>query len=207
MLVLHGANPRGGRVITAALSGLAEPAVPPRSLRGRVAGLVAPTRRAQSWNFAFAGVTAAALALLIFSIWAAQRSNGVRRQLESVRNERDQLRAAVETLSASQIRAVQFGRENMPHGRVFVTAGRGLVFVGADLPSVPFDRTLELWLIPNQGAPRPAGLFRPDPSGQSVHVSSTPVDLAQTKAIAISIEPRQGSGAPTTKPILIVPLG
>jgi anti-sigma-K factor RskA len=82
------------------------------------------------------------------------------------------------------------------------------VFVGSQLPSLGSDQTFELWLVPASGAaPRPAGLFRPDRSGNSVHVSSTAVDASTTKAVAVSIEPRAGSSAPTTKPIVVVPLG
>ncbi|MGI9070002.1 MAG: anti-sigma factor domain-containing protein, partial [Bryobacteraceae bacterium] len=91
-------------------------------------------------------------------------------------------------------------------GRVLVSPTGGLVFVGSQLPVLPGDRTFELWLIPAKGAPQPAGLFRPNPSGESVHISPVAVDASNTSAVAVSIEPRQGSTAPTTKPILVVPL-
>jgi hypothetical protein len=38
-------------------------------------------------------------------------------------------------------------------------------------------------------------------------VSQTPVDVSRIAAIAVSVEPRAGSAAPTTKPFIIVPLG
>jgi hypothetical protein len=131
----------------------------------------------------------------------------IREQLIEVRDERNRLRAVMQVLSRSDTRVVQFGRaENAPHGRVFVNGAGGLVFVGSDLPALASNRTFELWLIPKKGAPQPAGLFRPNTSGESVHVSPVRVNASATAAVAVSVEPQQGSSAPTTKPILVVPL-
>jgi anti-sigma-K factor RskA len=107
----------------------------------------------------------------------------------------------------AQTRAVQFGAaDDAPHGRVFVQPGTGLVFVGSNLPSLPQDRTFEFWIVPPDGTPRPAGLFQPDQSGSAVHIYRFPAPLAQKTAVAVSVEPSQGSSSPTTKPFIIVPL-
>ena len=192
---------------TSALSALAEPVKPPNALRHRVLSSVAPAKQSRTWAFGLAGLSAACIALAAFSLWSSGEMQKTREQLTAMRGERDELRSAIQLLTRSDTRAVQFGQtENAPHGSVLVSRTGGLVFVGSQLPVLPGDRTFELWLIPAKGAPQPAGLFRPNPSGESVHISSVPVDASNTAAVAVSIEPPQGSTAPTTKPILIVPL-
>jgi anti-sigma-K factor RskA len=191
----------------AAMSALAEPVKPPNALRERVLSSVRPARRSRSWIPALAGLSAACVALIALSLWSSAEMRRTREELSAVTGERDELRSALEVLTRSDTRAVQFGRaENAPHGRVVVNRAGGLVFVGSQLPALPKDRTFELWLIPAKGGPQPAGLFRPNSSGDSVHISPVPVDTSRVNAVAVSIEPRQGSSAPTTKPIIVVPL-
>lgn len=198
--------------LTAALAGTAEPVSPPSSLRERVIASVRPAKvppakPASRWIFAVTMLSAACLALVIFSIASQVTTRKMQQRLSALLQERDQLRSAVEILSRPETRSVQFGRtENVPHGRVLVSRNRGVVFVGSQLPQIGANQTFELWLIPNTGAPKPAGLFRPNEAGDSVNVSPT-VAEATTKAVAVSIEPRQGSSAPTTTPILVVPVG
>ncbi|MGI8959736.1 MAG: anti-sigma factor, partial [Bryobacteraceae bacterium] len=198
---------RGALQTTAAMSALAEPVKPPKALRDRVLSSVTPAKRSRNWTFALAGLSAACVALAALSLWSTTEMQRMRQQLSTVRIERDELRSAIEVLTRSDTRAVQFGRaENVPHGRVLVNRTGGLVFVASQLPALPGDKTFELWLIPAKGAPQAAGVFRPNPAGESVHISPVPVDASNTAAVAVTVEPHQGSTAPTTKPILVVPL-
>lgn len=195
--------------LAAALAGVAEPVKPPARLRERVIASVKPPKRATHWMFAVAGLSAACVALLVFSLWSRNELGAMRNQLAAVRRERNELRSAVEILSKPETRAVAFGKAaNAPHGRVLVNRTGGLVFAGSQLPAVASDRTFELWLIPaaKGAAPQPAGLFRPNASGDSVAVSSISVDTSRIAAVAVSVEPAEGSSAPTTTPILLVPL-
>lgn len=192
---------------TPLLAGMAERKEPPASLRDRIVARVAPVRRSRNWAPAVAALAAACIALLVFALWSSIEMSSMRDRLAALTSERDQLQAALEILSKSDTRSVQFGRtENVPHGRVFVNRRGGLVFVGLQLPHLASNRTFELWVVPQTGAPSPAGLFRPNAAGDSVNVSSLAIDPARTKAVAVSIEPREGSSAPTTTPILVVPL-
>ncbi len=217
---------------TALLAGIAEEKQPPAKLRDRVLASVAPARRGRNWAPFVAGLAAACIALLVFSLWSRRQMSTMRKQvtvltnqagelrnevaaltiereqLAATRVERNQLRTALDIVSRPGTRAVQFGKaENVPHGRVFSNSRGGLLFVGSRLPRLAANRSFELWIIPKSGAPRPAGVFRANASGDSVHVSSAAIDPSQTKAVAVSVEPRQGSSAPTSTPIIVVPLG
>lgn len=195
------------RVVTAAMSGLAEAVEPPARLHRRVIASVKPDRPKSNWLFAVAGLSAACAALLVFALWTAGATRSYQAQVATLEAERNQLREAVEILSRSETKTVQFGLADQPHGRVFVNRNRGLVFVGSRLPALPQDRIFQLWLIPGKGAPESAGLFRPNAAGDFVKVRREAVNTTRIQAVAVSVEPPGGSLAPTTKPVLIVPLG
>ncbi|WP_051701604.1 anti-sigma factor domain-containing protein [Mycetocola saprophilus] len=71
----------------------------------------------------------------------------------------------------------------------------------SDLPALGKDRVLELWLIDGSGA-RAAGTFTPGDSG----VTWTLLDgtLNPGDSVGMTVEPKGGSKAPTTDPILVV---
>ncbi len=194
-------------VVTSAMSGMAEEQKPPSRLRHRVLASVRPETRNRGWLFAVAGLSTACAALVALVLWSVDSVRSYRAEVANLQTERNQLREAVEILSKSETRTVQFGLANQPHGRVFVNRNRGVVFVGSDLPQLASDRTFQLWLIPSTGAPQSVGLFRPNTAGDFVSVRREPVDTARIHAVAVSVEPSGGSPAPTTKPVLIVPLG
>ena len=89
-------------------------------------------------------------------------------------------------------------------GRVFVSPGKGVVFIGASLPRIDSGKTFELWVIPAKGNPVPAGLFRSQPDATAVFVRPGPVENAA--AIAVTVEPEGGSPQPTTTPFIVTKL-
>jgi anti-sigma-K factor RskA len=192
---------------TSAMGGVAETAKPPKRLRKRVLEAVAPRPNLAAWKFWVGALAAACIVLLSTIVWKTNTVSALRDQISGLTQERDQLRSVVVLLSKPETKTVQFGiADNKPHGRVFINANGGVVFVGTDLPQVGTDKTLELWVIPKTGAPQPAGLFRPDASGDSVNVWKQPIDLAQMQAVAVTVEPKEGSPKPTTQPFLVVPV-
>lgn len=197
----------GAAGLEASLASLSDPVTPPARLRRRVLAAIRPAPEpVRTWSLAPFAWAAACLALLAFAIATRLSMSNLQQRLTTVAEEREQLRAAVQILSRPDTRTIEFGTtENVPHGRVLVTRNGGVVFVGSELPHIAGDRTFELWLIPAAGAPQPAGLFRAGGSGEAVNVSPVHAD-ASTKAVAVTIEPRQGSSAPTSKPFLVVPL-
>jgi len=195
------------RVLTSSLASLAPPAEPPKELRQRVLSFARPRKQSASWLYAFAA--AAVLAILLFG-WGYQQlvaKRALTSEMAELRRERNALRSAVAILSESDTRTVQFGaNQGVAHGRVFVSGNGGVVFVGSQLPELAANRTFELWLIPRQGNPQPAGVFKANAAGVSVDVLTQAVDTASIAAVAVSVEPDSGSPQPTTKPILVIPV-
>ena len=194
--------------LMAAFASVAEPVEPPNYLRNRVLSNIAPAapRQSKNWLAGLLALGAACAALLVFCILLGNQVGNLRSQLGATVRERDELQAALKVLSRSETRTVQFGRANQPQGRVFVNRTGGLVFAGSRLPQLANNRTFQLWLVPPTGAPRAAGLFQADANSDAVRVSSVQVDPANTAAVAVSVEPTGGSPAPTTTPIIVVPL-
>jgi hypothetical protein len=91
-----------------------------------------------------------------------------------------------------------------PQGKaIYVQSSGKLLFVASDLPALPDDKAYELWLLPSTGNPVPAGVFRPDPKGSGVVVNPPLSAGVSAKGFAITVEPKQGSAAPTTKPMMV----
>jgi anti-sigma-K factor RskA len=91
-----------------------------------------------------------------------------------------------------------------PQGQaIYVQSSGKLLFVASDLPALPDDKAYELWLLPSAGNPAPAGVFRPDAKGCGVVVNPPLNAGVSAKGFAITVEPKQGSAAPTTKPVMV----
>ncbi|MGA8430038.1 MAG: anti-sigma factor [Candidatus Sulfotelmatobacter sp.] len=94
-----------------------------------------------------------------------------------------------------------------PQGKAFYLKNRrSLVFLASNMPALPAAKAYELWLIPTQGAPIPAGVFKPDSHG-SATVTNPPLPAgAEAKAFAITVENEAGATTPTM-PIVMMGAG
>jgi hypothetical protein len=92
-----------------------------------------------------------------------------------------------------------------PEAHAAYIASKGaLVLVASHLNSLAAGKTYELWLLPAQpnGAPIPAGTFKPDAQGNaSVVLPTIPAGVA-AKGFGVTIEPDGGSAAPTPPIVL-----
>jgi hypothetical protein len=94
-----------------------------------------------------------------------------------------------------------------PQGKALYLSNRGsLVFLASNLPPLPSEKAYELWLIPKQGAPIPAGVFRPDSHGSATVVNPPLNAGTEAKAFAITIENAAGATSPTM-PIVMMGAG
>src|SRR6266481_4189615 len=81
-----------------------------------------------------------------------------------------------------------------PQGKAFYLREKsGLVFVANNLAPLPPDKIYELWLIPRNGAPIAAGLFRPDAKGNATVVNPAGLPAGvEAKTFAVTLEPATG---------------
>lgn len=189
---------------TAASLGSAAAAPAPPSLRSDVLAAIdvtrqdpAPTRLAAQRRRPLAVLSAAAALVILVAGFgvAIARLNA---ELEETRTRAAEVAAVLTADDAELITVTGSAGEQ---ARIITSAEHGrTVFVGNDLQPVPSDKTLELWLINEDGA-QPAGLFTPDEDGRAVHV--VPRDLAGVDAVGVTVEPAGGSPQPTTDPFLL----
>jgi len=91
-----------------------------------------------------------------------------------------------------------------PAARAVYLASRGaLILQASNMQPLPPNKTYELWVIPMQGAPIPAGTFRPDTSGSGSVVMPPMIPPGTAaKAFAITIENEGGASTPTMPIVL-----
>lgn len=183
---------RSAAATAAAMSGAVKEVEPPKHLRSRVVGLVAP---APKRIFVFLPwAVSALLALAIVSV----ALTGRKEQSPDTAN----LAQALTIINDPVAKDVTFG-DPAARGRVFV-GSKGVVLIAAHLPKLEMNRTFELWLIPAAGNPIPAGTFHGETDNSAVYVY--PGQTANAAAVAVTVEPNGGSAQPTTKPFIVTKL-
>jgi len=156
---------------------------------------------------------AAATALALFFLLTRQNvmlRQQVNRLESSSANRQQQLLQARQLISAlsgpeaDHFLLVASKAPPQPQGRAVYLAKSGtLVFLASNMPLLPPEKTYQLWLIPVSGAPIPAGVFRPNAEGSGSVVEPPLAPGIQAKTFAITVEPKEGSPAPTSQPIMV----
>ena len=173
--------------------------IPPSRLRRRVMASVGQERAGWEWVAAMAAACA-----LIVALWLGVEKRTTDRELTNARTtlqqtvaERDQLELAFTFLNQPETRQVNFGQgQPAPRGNFFLNPRMGVLLIASNLPALPAGKTYEMWAIPKEGAPQPAGLFQSGTQGTAVHILTGALDSNVT--IAVTIEPESGSPAPTS---------
>jgi anti-sigma-K factor RskA len=169
----------------------------------------APAHR-QWWGWLGWAATAALL-VFAFSLW---RQNMLLHDLLATADFRDaessrelaELRSIAAPIidpAAQRVTLVAAKSPPQPQGKAYYLKNRhSLVFLANNMPPLPSQKAYELWLIPTSGSPIPAGLFKPDASGNATVVDPPLPAGVEAKAFAITVENEAGSPAPTS-PILM----
>lgn len=183
---------------------------PPKRLRARVlAGAGLEPKTSRFWLVGLSFVSACLLiAVALISTENTQRGQNLvsaQSQLRQSTSDLTRLQTAFQFLNQPATKQVVFGagQTQPPQGRMFVNPQRGVLLIASNLPAPPSGKIYELWLIPKQGAPVPAGLFQSDGQGNALYLRKDPFDIAATKAVAVTLENEAGSNSPTS-PVLIV---
>ena len=179
----------------------------PRTVKVRKTG--------RSWWGALGWATAVVMAAAAFWFW--RQSDGTALRMAKLQNqfnaqsiELQKAHEIVATLTAPDAQVVPVVAPNappQPQGKaIYVRDRSSLLFIASNLPAPPPQKTYELWLIPTQGAPIPAGVFKPNAHGNATVVNPPLPANVQAKAFAITVEPEGGSITPTL-PIVMMGAG
>src|SRR5580693_3674143 len=207
---------------------------PPARARQRLLGAVAkdaaasPTSRAQnaremghpsaprrSWWGALGWAVTAAVIVFAASLWkenialkqtlasANAQATQNARELEDIRR----IAAPIIEPEAQVVTVVAMKAQPQPQGKAFYLRSRGnLVFLATNMPPLPANKAYELWLIPMQGPPMAAGMFKPDAHGRATVINPPLPPGAEAKAFAITVENEAGATTPTM-PIVMMGAG
>jgi anti-sigma-K factor RskA len=168
------------------------------------------------WWAAFRWAAAVATIVVAAVVW--QQNTKLKSNLaaleglsEQQRVELQRARHIVDILTAQDAKRVDVIPVGLkappPEGKaIYSRQNSGLIFVASNLLPLPAQKAYELWIIPTQGAPIPAGVFKPDAHGGAMVINPPIPTGVEAKAFAITIEPEQGSTTPTM-PIVMVGAG
>lgn len=171
-----------------------------------------PVTRSRPWWALIPAFTAAIMAMFACYFWF--QSSELRRELADLRQrsiqqgfELQRARAVVATLTATDAMTVTLVAAKtppQPQGKVMYVKDRAsLIFLASNMPQAPAQKAYELWLIPTQGAPMPAGMFKPDSRGSAMVLNPPLGAGVEAKAFAITVEPEAGSSTPTMPIVMI----
>ena len=140
----------------------------------------------------------------------AQRAAQLQNESAQQQAQLDRAREVVSTLTstdAMRVTLVAAQAPPQPQGSaIYVRDRSSLIFLASNLPGLPPQKVYELWLIPTNGAPIPAGVFKPDARGSASVIEPPLPGGVEAKAFAITVEPEQGSATPTM-PIVMTGAG
>ncbi len=156
--------------------------------------------------------TAAAMVVLTALLW--NENSALRRMLAAKNEESTQARLELEDLrkivapilspQTQRITVVSVKSAPQPQGKAFYLRSRNnLVFVASNMPQLPPHKAYQLWLVPPDGTPIAAGVFKPDARGSGTIVNPPLPAGVEAKAFAITVEDEAGVPQPTT-PIIMM---
>jgi hypothetical protein len=202
------AGMRSARGLVALIGSTAPAMAPSPGLRRRILASVGVERRGFGWTPLWVFVTAFSL-VAAFYFYGRDRDNGLhmvrfREQARAQAIELARLNDALAILNQPDTKQLTFGESTpRPRGRVFVNPKAGVLLFASNLPPAPAGKAYEMWLIPKSGKPAPAGLFQSAAEGTAMHMQKGAVDMAATKAVAVTLEPAEGVPQPTSQPLIV----
>ncbi len=171
-----------------------------------------PEQRKGWWQALVPTLAALGLLLTVIGFW---RSNvGLRDQVAELGNRNqdqavqlEQLNRQMALLTSPDAVHVSLNPQKsskQPSGTaIFSPSQKRMMFMASNLPAPPTGKAYELWIIPQQGAPIPAGVFKPDEHGNAMMMDHTMPPAIEAKAFAVTLENEGGSDKPTL-PIMLM---
>ncbi len=161
----------------------------------------AARRRPSSWLGRFAGLRNVALgAAAVLVVGLLSWNVLLQGDVQELRGQVEEARSA--NNEAQETREIALDGTWAEQGaRAEVTALKDdrAILVVEDMPSIPNDRTGQVWVI-HDDKPEPSGLLEPS-NNMAATVITAPLEGADE--IAVTVEPAGGSDKPTTDPVLV----
>ena len=181
---------------------------PPADLRRRLMQVVeseavqpraaeSPTSSWFGWLGGLRNVALGAAAVLVVGLlsWNVLLQGDV----QELRGQVEEARSANEAQQTREIALSGTWAEQGARAEVTALKDDRAILVVEDMPSMPDDRTGQVWVIRDE-KPEPSGLL--EPSGNMAATAIT-TNLRGADAIAVTVEPAGGSDEPTSDPVLI----
>jgi anti-sigma-K factor RskA len=170
----------------------------------------APPRRSKWATFtpwAIAAALAIACSILGYRVSSLNDAlDGESRLVSNLAAKASHAQQVLEVLNAPDAQRVTLTTSKTPPAPTAHTvylADRGaLVMEASHLQPVPAGKAYELWVIPADGAPIPAGTFRPNAEGYASVVLPRIPSGVPAKAFGITVENASGSATPTLPIVL-----
>lgn len=86
----------------------------------------------------------------------------------------------------------------MPMVHAYLHPHMGMAITADQMPNMPSERTLQMWIVPKGGKPVSVAIFHPDSAGEIALVAPITVPKNEIAALAVTDEPAGGSPQPTT---------
>jgi anti-sigma-K factor RskA len=171
--------------------------------------------RRNLWTVLGPALAALALFFLTLGLW---RTNGVLKdQIAELGNRNQDQTAQLERMNqelrlltspdAVHVSLNPQKAPKQPSGTaIFSASQKRMMFMASNLAPVPEGKAYELWIIPANGTPVAAGVFKPDDHGNAIMMDHKMPEGVEAKAFAITVEKEEGSDKPTS-PIVLMGTG
>ena len=180
----------------------------PPELRQRIMGVVEaeasrpraerPSRLARVWELLGArNLALGAAAVLVVGLFSW--GTLLRAEIQDLQGRVQSLQGQVQ--GGPQMIALEgTGAKQGAQAKLVTLEGDRAVLMVEDMPPLPEGKTYQIWVIGNDGAPEPSGLFEPGGAALAAVVEH-PVE--RTDTVAVTVEPEGGSPKPTSDPMLV----
>jgi anti-sigma-K factor RskA len=131
----------------------------------------------------------------------ARQLNRQQRELQSERENLSRQSEALALLNSPDARTIALsGTSTAQTARatfVYDEKSRHGMLMIEGLPPTPIDKAYEVWFIPKGHSPMPGRTFTVNADGRALISDNLPVEAGAAAVVAITLEPKSGSGVPT----------
>ncbi|MGA2961479.1 MAG: anti-sigma factor [Candidatus Korobacteraceae bacterium] len=132
-----------------------------------------------------------------------QQEQAQRQQEQTSLENASHVLAMLNSRSTMRVRMMAGAAKREPQAEAIYSREQGrLLLMASNLRPLPEHKVYQLWILPMQGAPISAGMLKPDAQG-SATMMCPQAPVVEAKGFALTVEPEEGSPAPTSNPVLV----